>query len=280
MLPRILLQVLACALVLGAVSAELSGDKLRYTRGGDYRIEVSREILSSIPDTPSMPEKRSDQIKLRLSEFVEKDRLRMRVHRLDLDAQKDGLSVDTPGQAEATELKFDYAFDALGLLGPGVANSNDFDGAAWSRLAPLADLLLGLGVFGLPRLPEAEVVVGDAWVGERKMNLSVPGAPGLVMKLVSRYKVAGHAACSAKRCLRIEEELDLLGSEQRAWRSMNVQLDVDGKGRAEHVFDVLGGRLISSHVKWKAKIELRQIFSTTRLPLHTLAEIQLEYSKK
>jgi len=277
--PRILFQVLACCLVLGAVSAEPSGNKLRYTRGGDYRIEVSREILSSIPDTPSMPGKHRDQIKMRLSESVEKDHLCMRVRRLELDAQKDGLSVDTPGQSEAAELKFDYAFDVLGLLGPGVANSNDFDGAAWSRLAPLADLILGLGVFGLPRLPKAEVVVGDVWVGERKMNLSVPGAPGLVMKLISRYKVAGRAACSAKRCLRIEEELDLLGSEQRAWRLMNVQLDVDGKGRAEHVFDVSGGRLVSSHVHWKAKIELRQIFSTTPLPLHTVSQIELEYSK-
>ncbi len=280
MLLRILLQVLTCTLVLGSVSAEPSGNKLRYTRGGDYRIEVSREIRSSIPDTPSVPEIRREQIKLRLSESVEKNQLRMRVRRLDLDAQKDGLSVDTPGLSEASELKLNYAFDALGLLGPGGVNSKNFDGAAWSRLAPLTDLLLGLGVFGLPRLPEDEVVVGDAWVGERKMNLSVPGAPGLVMKLVSRYKVAGHAACSAKRCLRIEEELDLLGSEQRAWRLMNVQLDVDGKGRAEHVFDVSSGRLVSSHVNWKVKIELRQIFSTTSLPLHTMTEIQLEYRKR
>lgn len=273
--------VLALLVFLASSAAAGSNKlKLRYERGGHYHLRAERSFRVTAPDTPSMAQRSSEELEAEIEETLRGEVLRLKVERLKLKARQSGVDVDVAGESESRKLRLDFAFDHEGPLDAGRVNSKAFDGAAWGRVASIAELLRSVAIMGLPRLDAGSLEVGDVWSGERKSHLAVPGAPEMEMKLSSRYRVLARVACGGRACLRIREDLDMLGSQQRAWRAMNVQLDADGKGRAVHLFDVERGQLVRSEVNWKVKVELRQIFSATAMPLHTMTELTLSVDKR
>jgi hypothetical protein len=104
--------------------------------------------------------------------------------------------------------------------------------------------------------PEKPVGVGESWSADQEVPAQIPGAAGLMMQVKSTYRLAAVETVRGLSCAKITTEIKLSLHGKAESAGLPLQVDLEGGGQGNNLFDLKNGRMVSSQASISLSADL------------------------